>query len=285
MASVAEIDGLTISSGAVTPPLDTYTGAAAAYSVRLLRTAYTGDIMRVRRALDNVEADVGFDGGELKLTSPISNTSDAQSYTDFADFVDHTGTPTDAFCRYWYDQSGNGIDAGQATSTSQPKVYDSSVPDFIKDNGKPIMRDPTTGSSQGGKFDTSISFTGDFTTFQVSHDDFPEHITFYGGATYWPYVGSGTGSPNVGSYTTAPSYWGNGSAMLTQRGLLFSLMQNQSLLVSQGAVTLSNVTIGASPTTYRFPAMQELLIWYTDQDTAGNRSGIEDNMNGFFQIY
>ncbi len=127
MASIAEIDGLTIPSGSVTPPLDTYTGAVAGYSVRLLRTAYTGDIMRVRRASDSVEADVGFDSSnELSLTSPISNTSDAQSYTDLADFVDHTGTPSDAFVRYWYDQASSN-DAGQATSTAQPQIYDAST--------------------------------------------------------------------------------------------------------------------------------------------------------------
>ena len=49
-ASILDIDGVAVPAGSVNvPPLDTYTGAAAAYSVRLLRTAYTGDIMRVRR--------------------------------------------------------------------------------------------------------------------------------------------------------------------------------------------------------------------------------------------
>jgi hypothetical protein len=37
------------------PLLDTYSGAAAAYSLRLLRSAYTGDAIRVRRASDNTE--------------------------------------------------------------------------------------------------------------------------------------------------------------------------------------------------------------------------------------
>ena len=126
IANVAEFDALTVTEAVVGTP-------AAAYSVRLLDSAvgvptYTGACMRVRRFSDNVEADVGFDtSDELSLTSPISNTSDAQSYTDFADFVDHTGTPTDAFVRYWYDQSGNAADAGQSTAGSQPKIYDSST--------------------------------------------------------------------------------------------------------------------------------------------------------------
>ena len=40
--------------------LDTYSGAAAAYSVRKVRTAYTGPCIRVRRSSDNAEQDIGF---------------------------------------------------------------------------------------------------------------------------------------------------------------------------------------------------------------------------------
>ena len=40
--------------------LDTYPNAAAAYSVRKLRTAYTGSAIRVRRSSDNAEQNIGF---------------------------------------------------------------------------------------------------------------------------------------------------------------------------------------------------------------------------------
>lgn len=45
--------------------LDTYTGAAVAYSLRQLRTAYTGAAIRVRRSSDNAEQDINFVGGDL----------------------------------------------------------------------------------------------------------------------------------------------------------------------------------------------------------------------------
>jgi hypothetical protein len=152
-ASILDIDGIAVPSA---PAL------AAAYSVRLLGSAigvptYTGDCMRVRRASDNVEADIAFDAGELKLTSGVSNTSDAQSYTDFADFVDHSGTPTSAFCRYWYDQSGNARDAGQATQASQPQIYDATT-GLITENGKPAIESDGSTSS---KFLQTASFAGD----------------------------------------------------------------------------------------------------------------------------
>jgi len=138
-ASILDIDGVAVPSAAALL-LDTYTNATAAYSVRLLRTAYTGPCMRVRRIIDDVEADVGFDSNnEFGLTSPISNTSDGQSYTDFADFVDHTGTPTDGLVRFWYDQSTNGRDAGMATNTRQPQIYDAAN-GIIEDNGNPCIQ-------------------------------------------------------------------------------------------------------------------------------------------------
>jgi hypothetical protein len=45
--------------------LDTYSGAAAAYSLRRLSGAYTGSAIRVRRASDNTEQDIGFVSNEL----------------------------------------------------------------------------------------------------------------------------------------------------------------------------------------------------------------------------
>jgi len=52
--------------------LDTYTGAAVAYSLRQLRTAYTGAAIRVRRSSDNAEQDINFVGGDLDTTSMIN---------------------------------------------------------------------------------------------------------------------------------------------------------------------------------------------------------------------
>lgn len=56
--------------------LDTYTGAAVAYSLRQLRTAYTGAAIRVRRSSDNAEQDINFVGGDL----------DTQSLLDFVGY-------------------------------------------------------------------------------------------------------------------------------------------------------------------------------------------------------
>lgn len=50
--------------------LDTYPNAAVAYSLRKLRTSYTGSAIRVRRSWDNAEQDFGFDNsGDLDVNS------------------------------------------------------------------------------------------------------------------------------------------------------------------------------------------------------------------------
>jgi hypothetical protein len=56
--------------------LDLFPNAAVAYSLRKLRTAYSGNAIRVRRSRDNAEQDINFVGGDL----------DTQSLLDFVGY-------------------------------------------------------------------------------------------------------------------------------------------------------------------------------------------------------
>jgi len=104
-----------------TPLLDTYTGAAAAYSLRKLRTAYSGSAIRVRRRNDNAEADIGFNVfGELDTVSLAA----------------HCGS-NDGFVKTWYDQASTN-DATQTTTANQPKIYDGTT-GVVTENGKPAL--------------------------------------------------------------------------------------------------------------------------------------------------
>ncbi len=47
--------------------------SAAAYSLRKLRSSYTGDAIRVRRSSDNAEADIGFSGTDLDTTALMNH--------------------------------------------------------------------------------------------------------------------------------------------------------------------------------------------------------------------
>jgi hypothetical protein len=112
-------------------------GVAAAYSLSQLFTTYTGDAIRVRRSSDNAEADIGFDGTDL----------DTSSLTSFC-------SGTDGFVTTWYDQSGNGNNATQATAASQPKIVSSGS--VITVNGYRVIQYDGTDDNLG----TSLTATG-----------------------------------------------------------------------------------------------------------------------------
>jgi len=88
--------------------LDIYPNAAVAYSLRKLRTAYTGNCIRVRRSSDNAEQDIGFSEGFLNTASLLS-------------FVG----ANNGFVTTWYDQSGLARNATQSTTTAQPVIVSS----------------------------------------------------------------------------------------------------------------------------------------------------------------
>jgi len=101
------------------PILDTLS-AAAAYSLRLLRTAYAGFCIRVRRSSDNTELNIGFVGGVIDTVALLA-------------FVG----AGDGFVVTWYDQSVNARDATQASAGSQPRIVTAGV--LETQNGKPSL--------------------------------------------------------------------------------------------------------------------------------------------------
>jgi hypothetical protein len=95
-------------------PLDVYGGAAAAYSLRRIRSAYTGPVVRVRRSSDNTERDC--------------SANDITNGTLLA-FVGNG----DGFVATWYDQAGS-FNLTQPTAARQPRLVASGV--FASTGGK-----------------------------------------------------------------------------------------------------------------------------------------------------
>lgn len=93
----------------VGPPLDAVT-IGCAYGFRLLRTAYAGECVRIRRSSDDAEDDFGFDVDGVVDTAAIATFIGGGS----------------GFIVAWYDQSVNGFDFVQATAASQPQFIASS---------------------------------------------------------------------------------------------------------------------------------------------------------------
>lgn len=86
-----------------------------AWEVRKLRAAYAGPCMRVRRALDNLEADIGFTGsGDL----------------DVAGILAHCGSGS-GYVSKLYDQSLAMQDLAQTVASSQPRIALNGVVDRL----------------------------------------------------------------------------------------------------------------------------------------------------------
>lgn len=98
--------------------LDGLSNIVGAYSVRRLRVAYTGALIRLRRSSDNAESDFGFlADGSLDAAAVSVWLGGGNGYATT-----------------WYDQSGNGRNLVQATADNQP-LYVASGP-----NSKPTLR-------------------------------------------------------------------------------------------------------------------------------------------------
>ena len=101
------LDGLSVAS-------------VAAYSLRQLRTLYSGPLINVRRSSDNTTQDIGAVSGVLDTASLLAFCGSG-----------------DGFIAAWYDQTGNTRTGTQATASSQPKIVSAGT--VLLQNGKPTL--------------------------------------------------------------------------------------------------------------------------------------------------
>jgi hypothetical protein len=115
------VQGITQGLAVLPLVLDIYPNAAAAYSLRKLRSAYTGNAIRVRRSNDNAEQDIGF--GLFGI--------------DTAALISFVGA-NNGFVTTWYDQSGNNRNSVQTTAANQPQIVSSGSVLIL--NGLPTIK-------------------------------------------------------------------------------------------------------------------------------------------------
>jgi len=263
-----------------TPLLDTYSGAAAAYSLRLLDSTYTGSAIRVRRSSDNTEQDIGFN---------VFSELDTVSLTAFA------GTG-DAFVKTWYSQTGSN-DATQTTTSNQPKIVSSGA--VITENGKPAVE--FDGSATYFPLSYSGLDIGAITVNTVcrSNNNSGSRMQFTLGTDsnvrFWHYHQSGLerfyyggGSPFVtyGSADTNQHLYSfiAGSTSGAARMFRDSTEASTSLTLSSGAMNTAQMRLGAYHNNGLIwsGTMQEFIVYSADQ--TDNRAGIETNIATFYDI-
>jgi hypothetical protein len=118
--------------------LNEYTYAAC-YSIRQLRQAYGGPVMKVRNNTNNAEADVAFKGFALRTTSVVTITvagTSGYSIGQTMTLATFAGSD-DVRVVTWYDQSGNGRNMTAPAAGQQPALMVAGV--FNTDSGIPSV--------------------------------------------------------------------------------------------------------------------------------------------------
>jgi hypothetical protein len=269
---------------AFTGLLDTYSGAAAAYSLRLLDSTYTGDAIRVRRASDNTEQDIGFDG---------NGNLDTSALTTFC-------TGTNCFIRTWYDQSGNANDATQTTNANQPKIYDS-VTGVVTDNNKPAVY---VDGVNDNLVVPSIALNAYFSTSLVLNPDVAgrfllEHSSNSNNADGF-YLQGTTGDTfslrrTVRDRYNASSGWvGTNQTLVTLNSNGTPTLHKDGTSITLTPVFIEGITNTSTTTELNLFSRDSSLLFYNgkaqeiiiyNSDQSSNRAGIEANINAYYSIY
>lgn len=277
--------GIVASSiGQFVPLLDVYPNSAAAYSLRKLRTAYTGSAIRVRRASDNTEQDIGF----------VNNVLDTASLTSFC-------SGTNGFVKTWYDQSGNAIDLLQTTAANQPQIVSSAS--VILQNSKPaIYFDGSNDQFNGVALSNYITAStwSNIAVFNpvslTTNSNFIEGndcLWMDGTQGYAGVFFKSTGNLFAGVWDGSTKQASLSITANTQI-LSFAKMGSGNISISKNNGSFVNATVGNIQTiansltiarnqVWSEIYLQELIFYKTDQSSDAN--GIKSNVNGHYAIY
>ncbi len=265
--------------------LDDYTSAAGAYSLRKLKSDYSGNCIKIRRSSDNTEQDIGF----------VNNEVDTASMKSFVG-------ANNGFVTVWYDQSGNNYNATQTTAANQPAIITSGV--VFRVNSKVSVSFTAATSQYLTNASISISAGTKYFTLSV------HNITNTSNNNYIFYTASGgvaqssnsnelfgfAGgiSAQASSTTTAQQlftnvYDGGGS---TNADRLKTYKNGTQLTITTfggtipSSITSTGMGIGRPYTinaAYMDGSISEIILWYNDK--SASRSGIESNVNTYYSIY
>ena len=261
--------------------LDTYP-ATAAFSVRKLRTDYSGNSMRVRRSSDNAEQNIGFSGNVLDTSALLS-------------FVG-TGGTDNGFVTIFYDQSGNGLNIAQEVAVNQPKIVNAGAVVGLTGAGstRPTL---SFDGSNDTLYSTSINLgtapsgvqvysVGDNTLWG---QDANVYLNSYN-SLQWGNVLEATSSSIIfttGPATTTSAASGtkaiNGQNWERTNNLLYNIKNELNSNVSCNGTRRN---LGSSPPNIYYSALTSEVIYYNAGVVGLTQpNAIQSNQNSYYQIY
>lgn len=256
--------------------LDNVPSSSVAYSLRQLRSDYTGSVIRVRRSGDNAEQNIGF----------ASNGS-----LDIASLLAFVGS-NNGFVHTWYDQSGNNNHATQTTPANQPQIVNAGS---IITEGDQLPSIFFSGTASL-RF-TAVSLGTTYSLITVSNRSSIRGTAVLLGHTTAGNLNSDGGNyvhNSGGSFVVTTLAWLANVKLLTTliRGgtSSFSIFRNSSTsttasLSSNNGLTLSRIGIRDDLGTNLawLGYSREIVVYPTNQ--SANRSLIEGNINSYYGIY
>ncbi len=266
--------------------LDSYSGAAAAYSLRQLSWAYGGPAVRVRRSSDNTEADF--------TATQVSDGS-------LATWV---GASNNGFVRTWYDQSGNSRHVEQSTTANQPQIVSSGS--LILKGTRPSL---DFDGSNDRLINSSISLSQPITHVIVSSRDNAsgaadayfdslnpvQHVFYNAGTTETP---NQNWTFNAGRASLFPSFTYSTGTNLFLASIYFSSASSNARVNGAQRSTgdastngLSGLSVGdlrgnptpIDPNYVLDGKISEYIIFPFNQ--SGNIAAIEASINAHYAIY
>lgn len=274
-------------------PLDDYEAdLGAAFSIRRLRSGYSGYCMRVRELNGGGQLDIGFDSNGLVNVAAIEA---------------HIGS-ANADITIWYDQSGNGLDL---TGTGAPVIAGAGT--VITENGLPaITFDPGGGADYflRSSVSTLSAFSADELDFYavlkqaganarntvIDHNDGTYTDRTNVTATYDNTIRFDNGNPVAGDDTVVaqPSGWDDAQHLLICRreGSTQMIRVDGTDLITGDSVSSTRaagshtlyVGVGLGPFDAFNGTMQE-IFWHRQNQSSGDRTAIEDDINTYYSIY
>jgi hypothetical protein len=250
--------------------LDLYPNAAVAYSLRKLRTLYTGNAIRVRRSSDNTEQNIGF--------TALGNL-------DTATLLSFCGSGN-GFVTTWYDQSGSGKNAIQTTAANQPQIVNGGSI-LVDANNKPQL---TMGGNRNLFVDTSLTINQPFTPIAVAQPllsagfEFvfdstgANRVTTFSFNDQKPAIFAGIALTGSNTHTRAQHLYF--SIYNTTNSFLF-LDNVQVISGNAGSSNYGNMTLGKPGDS--IGKSSEYIFYSSNQSS--NRLGIQTNINSYYAIY
>ena len=277
--------------------LDSFPGAAVAYSLRKLDKDYTGSAIRVRRSSDNTEQDIGF------LSSGHLDTSSLKTFVG----------ANNGFVVTWYNQADSSGVFGvrnlrQTTAANQPRIVNSGTIDRLS-NQPTVLFDGTSDWMWDDSIyiATAVTKVFIFSASKLRIATGNQIIASFGwsqemgrlqqcsicGAGTSAYVGAGnmfatyTNNSTLARIITL-AFDGNGA---NNAARLKAYENGTEKTLSFGAATVPTSVTGRSimigsfqkTSTWYDGTLSEIIMHPTDMVT--NRSSVESNINRFYSIY